>query len=192
MVGKWVVDILLECFLVTTHNSSCGKVTFSQASVSHSVHRVPCPFSGWVCPGVGMSRGWVCLRYAPQDTVCKGVVRIILQCILVMCLFRVWEWACCIDPVIVNQDSRHALRLRVRRKCIRETVLGRKCCFHVLTGASRFNTKRGSSLNIPGSCQGTKAFWSLTRGLGSHPLKAGVILKIETRKFPLNNKLPCT
>ena len=32
-VGKWVVHILLECFLVTAGQRSCGKVMFPQVSV---------------------------------------------------------------------------------------------------------------------------------------------------------------
>ena len=58
--------------IFTAHNSSCGKVMFSQASVSHSVHGegvgIPGPMSfpgvgGWVgiCKGEGnMQEGWVC------------------------------------------------------------------------------------------------------------------------------------
>ena len=50
--------------IVSALQQSCGKAMFSQAPVSHSVHLgtgIPglCPFRGWVCPGMGMSRQWV-------------------------------------------------------------------------------------------------------------------------------------
>ena len=65
--------------LFTARKSSCEKVMFSQACVSHSVHRGwlslgPCPFWGWISlvsspfqevgmsGGVGMSRGMFMFR----------------------------------------------------------------------------------------------------------------------------------
>ena len=75
------LGVLWQICSFTFRNSSCGKVMFSEASVSHSVHRevrvslIPCPFRGYgrviygpisrrgVCiwgPGGRVSgRGWV-------------------------------------------------------------------------------------------------------------------------------------
>ena len=75
--------------------------------MGHSVHRgwvgISGPtsflgvgmFGGWV----GMSTGWVYPGYfpqdrGPQDTVGKRVVHILLEYILVMCLFLVGDRAC--------------------------------------------------------------------------------------------------
>ena len=89
--------------IVTACNSSCGKVVFSEASVSHSVpggdvggglcshdlsdrgwvSLVPDAFwgGGYVWGWVGMSRAWITPPQdrGPRDTVCKRAVRILLE-----------------------------------------------------------------------------------------------------------------
>ena len=70
--------------LFTARKRSCGKVMFSQVSVFPQREWVFTP-RGWVCPGGGYS--------APppihatgilRDTVDKRVVRILLECFLVL------------------------------------------------------------------------------------------------------------
>ena len=77
-VGKWAVRTTLECFFVTTHKRSCGKVMFSQASVcsrggmsSHNAMSRPLPHHRWH------------LEAEKTGTVGKWAVRTTLECFLV-------------------------------------------------------------------------------------------------------------
>ena len=67
------MDLSLPALIVKVRNSSCCKVMFSQACISHSAHK------GW-------DGGWCRPRQGvlPQS-VNKRVVRIILECILLNC-----------------------------------------------------------------------------------------------------------
>ena len=77
-------------FIFTVCNCSCGKVMFSQASISHSVHREGClPWSD-IPPGrhtphrADTPLGRHPLHSACWDTVNKRAVSILLECILVL------------------------------------------------------------------------------------------------------------
>ena len=59
--SAFTVHILLECILVTTCNSSCGKVMFSQACVIPSVHR-GAGLGGVCIQGVCLRRVGVCIQ----------------------------------------------------------------------------------------------------------------------------------